>query len=293
MGAFYMVEYELPPGEWASWNSDEWVCDECPFCGREKKFTWNVVKNLGNCWVCDKRIWEKSYFYYLTRNADKTLVEYKENIIKVPEISMVGLVDAWDHKDSREFLKARNVTELSSRQAQIEYLPSKKTLMIPLYPNSKGLPNSYLWRKLPLGKWYFKKGTSGIFYIWNWQKFIKSNSNILVCEGIFDLLPTKLHKNGVAVLGSKIPDFWYRFFKENCNKLVLWFDADKAGEKATYTISEKCLYWDIPFSVIRSSMHPKSYSRNLKSEKKFLEFIEQVEIPHNSIKWSRRYIIKK
>ena len=179
------LEVELPEGKWATWSSEEWVCN-CPFCGKEEKFTWNVTKNVGNCWSCSRWINGKNKFLYLQKdNLSKHLIDL-DSLLKnqyIDNFNRNYLVNAWDHPKSKEFLISRNVNELVAREASICYYPPKKTLYLETKAISKGLDTSYLWRQIPNGKWFHKKGTKSIFYCWGLEK-IKNPTNILLCDGV-------------------------------------------------------------------------------------------------------------
>lgn len=286
-----MEELKLPPGEMSSWNVDEYVLDVCPFCGAEEKFDWNVEKNVGSCFICGRWINNyKSLLYYCRDDyISEVYIESKPVVYNKQTINYLS--SAWDFKKSREFLVCRGVSEAQCRKCSILFDPSINTMFVPITSISKELSDSFLWRKLPNGKWFPKKGTKFNLYAFGHEKIENSKKNILVCEGIFDLLSTGLEDLGIAMLGSHVPDIWYRWFKKHANKLVLWFDPDEAGFKATQTISEKCLYHGIPFSVITSAKDPKKYDRCNKEDLKFLQAVED-EINKPPVLTSRNYIIK-
>lgn len=285
------ADLNLPDGDWSSWSPDEWVTN-CPFCFEENKFTFNVVKNVGKCWVCEKVISGRERFIKLYSGDFLTKVDYqvKEHKINTKETSF--LTNAWDNRTSKLFLLSRNVDEYTSRKYNIQYACKDNTLIIPTRPISEDLPESYLWRKLPDGKWFHKKGTQAKYYGFGWEKFKNSKKNVLICEGIFDLISSRMEPYGLAVLGSHLNDVWFLWFKKHVNKLVLWFDKDLAGETATNKISEKCMYFGIPFSVVRSAKDPKDYDRRLPKDREFLDYLKE-EITREQISFSRRYTFRR
>lgn len=272
-----MTNFTLPPGNFSTWSEQEYVCD-CPFCGRESKFTWNVVKHIGRCFICDR--WIKGETNFLLKFSggfkEVSLDIFNLRVKQVPDkVNRNFLCNAWEDPKAREFLIGRNVNELVSMEANIQYMKEKKCLYIGIDPIIPEYPKSYLWRQLgPTGKWFHRKGTKSNLYAWGVSKFTETKTNILVCEGIFDLLSTRLHKKGIAVLGSNLNLVWYYWFLKKANKLVLWFDNDEAGHKATKTIAQKCEYYSIPYSVILSKKDPKLYDRRIPKDNNFLLQIE-------------------
>lgn len=289
------MEKYLPPGTPSSWDPDEYTCDYCPNpeCHREKKFNWNVEKEIGRCFICGFWInnWDSLKYHF--RNVEFSHVNFAERkpVIHTTCTSNL-LINAWDSKKSRKFLTDRRVTELQSRESGLLYHPLENKMYVNIKPISPDLPDVFLSRKIqPGGSWYVKKATQGIYYGWGWEKFAKSDKNVLLCEGIFDLLSTGLQDKGIALLGSSPNEIWFGWLKKNTNKVTLWFDADVAGDKAIKKITDMCLFWSIPFSVIKTKRHPKCYDRNIPSDRKLLEKVEEL-IEHNALENYRNYLVR-
>lgn len=289
------MQHYLPPGEPSSFDPDEYTCYICPNpdCQREKKFNWNVIKEVGNCFVCGYTINNWDSLKYAFRDVQFSNVSFKERKpVQHTTCTSNLLISAWDHDKSRNFLMQRRVTELICRQNKFLYNPEENRMYININPISPDLPQCFLSRRLqPGSKWYVKKATQGIYYGWGWEKFENSKKNVLLCEGIFDLVSTGLASKGIALLRSDLNDVWFMWFKKHVGKVTLWFDADKAGDKAVNKISEKCLFHKIPFSVIKSKSDPKKYDRSIPSDRKFLESVDKI-IEHESIPNSRRYLVR-
>lgn len=289
------MERYLPPGEISTFDPDEYTCDYCPNpdCQRERKFNWNVEKEVGRCFVCGFWInnWDSLKYHFRTAQFSHIDLGERKPIVHTTCTSSL-LINAWDHPKSRSFLTDRRVSELVARENEFLYHQMENRVYVNVHPLSPDLPDSFLSRHLmPESKWYVKKATQGIYYGWGWEKFSKSGSNVLLCEGIFDLVSPGLQDKGIALLGSSPNDIWFLWLKKNVGKVTLWFDADKAGEKAVNNISDKCIFWGIPFSVVKSKNHPKRYDRKIPNDRKFLEKVEEL-IDHDPICNSRRYLIR-
>ena len=272
-------ELLLPEGAWATWGEGEYSLAQCPnsYCRREFRFTYNTIKNEGRCFVCGYVVKGLKRLLWLAEQSDQFIgeVEYKPRNVTAPKLDTAQLINAWDHNKSRDYLISKGVNELTCRKCKILYLPKQHQLYLETAPITEDFPKSYLWRKIPNGKWFHKKGTRGIYYGWGWEKFKNSGKNILITEGVFDLFATKLYDYGIAVLGSNLNDVWCYWLKENCSKVLIWMDPDDAGIKASKHIAKRCEYYSIDYRIITSTKDPKCYNRLIPSDCRFLEDIER------------------
>lgn len=272
------MEIQLPPGDFSSWNQDEYVLDNCPFCGGENKFVYNVVKTVGRCWVCPEYVTSyKGLFRAVNDPNSFEEISFFKSPVKHPKTTPQFLCNAWDHPKSREFLIGRGVKELISRREEIVYDSKLNTAYVPVTSISPDLPKSVLWRQLTAGgKWYFRKGTKGIYYAWGWEKFVNSQKKVLITEGIFDLLSTGLESRGIAMLGSHPNPVKFHWLRKNTSGIVVWMDADKAGYNANDYFQEKCDYFGIPCKIFLAEKDPKCYNRRIKSHREILEEVESL-----------------
>ncbi|MDO8064133.1 DNA primase [Candidatus Phytoplasma bonamiae] len=85
----------------------------------------------------------------------------------------------------------------------------------------------------------FKK-TNVLYNLFESQEFIKQKQNVILCEGIFDVIA--FYKvniyNTIAILGTNLTLKHITLLKQNTNKVTIVFDGDKAGVEATYKIAE-------------------------------------------------------
>ena len=108
----------------------------------------------------------------------------------------------------------------------------------PKYMNS---PESFLYHK-----------GSVLYGLHRAQKAIRERDAVIVVEGYFDLLT--LHQNGiqnaVAVLGTALTTGQIDILKRHTQNLVLVFDGDLAGKKASFRNLPDLLERDIPARVV-------------------------------------------
>ncbi len=108
----------------------------------------------------------------------------------------------------------------------------------PKYMNS---PESFLYHK-----------GSVLYGLHRAQKAIRERDAVIVVEGYFDLLT--LHQNGiqnaVAVLGTALTTGQIDILKRHTQNLVLVFDGDLAGKKASFRNLADLLERDIPARVV-------------------------------------------
>ncbi|MDO7983705.1 MAG: DNA primase [Pigeon pea little leaf phytoplasma] len=84
----------------------------------------------------------------------------------------------------------------------------------------------------------FKK-TNVLYNLFESQEFIKQKQNVILCEGIFDVIAFyKINiYNTIATLGTKLTPEHIILLKQNTNKVTIVFDGDKAGVESTYKIA--------------------------------------------------------
>ena len=108
----------------------------------------------------------------------------------------------------------------------------------PKYMNS---PESFLYHK-----------GSVLYGLHRAQPSIRERDTVIVVEGYFDLLA--LHQNGmqnaVAVLGTALTTEQIDILKRHTRNLVLVFDGDLAGKKASFRNLPELLERDIPARVV-------------------------------------------
>jgi DNA primase len=108
----------------------------------------------------------------------------------------------------------------------------------PKYMNS---PESFLYRK-----------GSVLYGLHRAQPSIRERDAVIVVEGYFDLLA--LHQNGIrnaaAVLGTALTTDQIDVLKRHTRNLVLVFDGDAAGKKASFRNLPELVERDIPARVV-------------------------------------------
>lgn len=269
--------------------SHEWfLFDVCPFCKKYRKFNWNLLTESGHCWSCKRGIWGYNKLHKVIDCVDiDSIPQGPTKVFK--GLQGAHLINAWDNPKAQSFLMGRGLTEGVVREAQIMYNVNSPSLYLKVLPVIPDKPVGYIYRKLPKGFWSVASGLSG-FYGWN-QQICLTRRTVLICEGVFDLLSTGLYRDGVALLGSSPGQPWFRFFRENRNRLILWFDPDKAGLEATKKISELCIYYGIDFDVIYSKLNPKDYLSINPANKPFLDYVRKMINNESDFNY-RRYTFK-
>lgn len=268
------TELELPPGFLR--RDGQWVCD-CPFCGRAQHFEWNTEHDVGYCFVCKKFCQNLEQLRYaFSGQLDRIQVRAKE--VRHKEIDPLNRCSAWDHSRSRAWCQQKNFTELAVRECCIEYSPDCDELYIECSAISRDLPKSTLYR--PLGgskkkqKWLHLAGTRAAYYGWGMSGFNDRTRSVLLCEGLSDLLATRLYNYGIAALGSDLNASWFYWLSKHVKKVYFWFDADLAGEKAYEACEKMARYYGLPYFSIRTSKDPKCFAPQIPQDKQFLDKLE-------------------
>ncbi len=108
----------------------------------------------------------------------------------------------------------------------------------PKYMNS---PESFLYHK-----------GSVLYGLHKAQGAIRERNSVIIVEGYFDLLSLHQHgiRNAVAVLGTALTTEQIDILRRHTRNLVLVFDGDAAGKKASFRNLPDLLNRDIPARVV-------------------------------------------
>jgi len=108
----------------------------------------------------------------------------------------------------------------------------------------------------------FKKG-SLLYNYDNARKSILDKDEIIICEGFMDVirLYTIGIENAVATMGTAITKEQLNLIRKLTNNVILMFDGDKAGEKATLSFLELSKEVDFNISIVRleEDLDPDDY----------------------------------
>lgn len=123
----------------------------------------------------------------------------------------------------------------------------------------------------------FKKG-SLLYNYDNARKSILDKDEIIICEGFMDVirLYTIGIENAVATMGTAITKEQLNLIRKLTNNVILMFDGDKAGEKATLSFLELSKEVDFNISIVRleEDLDPDDYILK-KGKDKMLEHLSK------------------
>lgn len=227
----------LAPGEYK--GGGEYLFDYCPNCGKEKHFYWNVFKKVGQCKVC-------GYTPHHVIPGVEDMTEWTPREVSVHK-DMVGhrFQSPWIDTDTRQYLKSKGVTLNQVKAFGIKHNISRNCLEVPVSPVAPEFPPTTLVRfhRSYGSKWMPNEGFSKLNYMFN-LNCLQNRKSVLVCEGIFDILSTKLESHSVALLGTQITDRMLDILSNY--KVYTWFDWDSAGKKAAEEMQRYGDVWGFP-----------------------------------------------
>ena len=123
----------------------------------------------------------------------------------------------------------------------------------------------------------FKKG-SLLYNYDNARKSILEKDEIIICEGFMDVirLYTIGVTNAVATMGTAVTKEQLNLIRKLTNNVILLFDGDKAGEKATLSFIELSKEIDFNLSIVRleEDLDPDDYIIK-KGKDKMLEHLSK------------------
>ncbi len=123
----------------------------------------------------------------------------------------------------------------------------------------------------------FKKG-SLLYNYENAKKSVLEKDEIIICEGFMDVirLYTIGVTNAVATMGTAVTKEQLNLIRKLTNNVILLFDGDKAGEKATLSFIELSKNIDFNLSIVRleEDLDPDDYIIK-KGKDKMLEHLSK------------------
>lgn len=141
----------------------------------------------------------------------------------------------------------------------------------------------------------FNKGR--LLYGFNWAKeSVKEKKFVLLVEGYFDVL--KLHCNGiencVAPMGTSMTDAHLHFLKRFTDKILLVFDSDEAGIRASLRNLESVLAkgFETKICLLPVNFDPDNFideygvdafKKMMGQSRDFIEFVLNVESQRNDV----------
>lgn len=170
--------------------------------------------------------------------------------------------------------------ELGVREVDLEFNPEADELYLAAESISRGQPRTTLYRPMygdpKRQKWLHLGGTKAAYYGWNISCFKGSGRKALVCEGLSDLLATRMYPYGIVALGSSLNPSWFYWMSKNLGKVYFWFDADAAGDKAYAACEEMADYYGLRHQSLRTPKDPKFFAPQVPSDREYLEKLEKI-----------------
>ena len=199
----------------------------CPKCSRVKLYV-NQVKRVGFCQYC-KDGWSpadlNTYGFLSDKQRDPT---YTRGIVSPPPLEV-----AWRHREAREYLLSRAVSEESA--PNIFYDPVRKRLYFRIWSPSTDLPRSWHTRGIASEDgWRVFSGTDKQHYLYGVRAV--RPQRVVVVEGIFDQL--RLGSGSIALMGTYVSPTHMAYLRQ-FGEVVLWLDPDEAGRQATEELKKR------------------------------------------------------
>jgi len=256
----------------------EYVTD-CPTCGGRGKFYWNPTRRLGHCfgWGCEsERIVGQYAYEALFGGADlhgPAVIAIPPRILPATQQAAIphvrgfsSTVCAWDYPASREFLsgplpKGRALTERQVREVPLG--GDGRRVWVNLDPISKGYdPVAFERPADGSGKWLPpRSGINRAAYAFGLKKWLQSGrEQIVLAEGVFDVLSPDLYGCAVAVMGSTFPDALSELLANRAGRIVsayYWPDDDPAGYSGAKKAMESLAGWGVPCTMVGAGKDPK------------------------------------
>jgi hypothetical protein len=215
----------------------------CPSCGKQK-FYWNIHKLVGQCKVCKHTEYGKQFY---TKNRE-IVSNSALDVNFLGQISASDLLPAHRHPDAKAYMSKRGVSADCLVRSGTYYDPVTQFLYFPNHRvNGDGASGVWLKRSINSKIWLQPTGIDKTCYVYTGGASQRFNSrDIVLVEGVFDLLVPGLLGFGAAILGSSLSDDHLLWLHRNQYRVMLWMDNDEAGDEAKVRILSQCADQDIP-----------------------------------------------
>jgi 5S rRNA maturation endonuclease (ribonuclease M5) len=256
----------LPPGHFDAHG--EYVIDVCPACSGKKKLYWNPRLLVGVCFGggCGVRLhgWGDLADLYAGRLDELSFGAVNARREGSGNYNTLITGDPWEDDTSREFLQSRGITSTAVRAIPFGLRMKDKcltTIIDPLSPEySKEV---YVRNHDGSGKWLpSRNGVERKNYAFGWKAAKKQHGQreVIILEGIMDLLALQLMGRSVAILGTDFPEPLAVQMRTEHMTACLFFDPDSAGDKARDKGMKSLKGWGVPVRIIEASKDPKDYT---------------------------------
>jgi hypothetical protein len=223
-------------------SSHEWLT-RCPDCDKEKLY-YNVSKEIGWCHYCSK--------VFTKINTDGENLSWSATPGKDSELAVFN-------DEARRFLESRGVTELDMVTLPIKW--DGEQLIFPIHSPAPEFPPRKMRRLLDWGKWLVEKGIDRKFYCFGID-VLRPAKDVILVEGIFDVLTPGFHGYAIAILGTQLHDTLLVWLEMNREKVYLWLDPDEAGMKATRVIRKRLELAGVDVEEIKAGREPGDCNRD-------------------------------
>lgn len=225
----------LPPGHWVSGTEYSVICPEC---GSSAKAFLNPYKGRAHCksshcgWVAYNKAEIYEAFDIDPDDEDwKGLAPVQAPRNQERGYTLTGMIPAWLDPKARAYLAGkRGLSEKIVQAGGIEYSVKLQRFVVMLEPFTADLRSRQATRYPgSIGKWYPAfEGISLSEYGYGLRFIPAQADGIVLMEGIFDVLATRMLGRGIAMMGTKLTLsglMWLKRFK----RVIVWVDPDNAG----------------------------------------------------------------
>lgn len=219
-------------------SSTEYQCF-CPTCHRFEYYL-NPYKEAGHCkrGKCDTRHYTKQELYEafgIDPDEDdwKGLAPLQQPKKVERGYELTGLIPAWLAPLGQAYLKGRGLDESITQRGRIEWSQKLQRFVTMLDPCTEDLQPRQATRKPgKIGKWYpAHEGISLNEYWYGMRDIPDRQQNIIIMEGVFDVLATRMLGRGIAMMGTEMTLSGMLLLRRRFQRgrAVVWVDPDKAG----------------------------------------------------------------
>lgn len=226
----------------------------CPECHKPGKFSWNAEKwghaqqGVGQCFSCGLAIEGQRSLLRLfprTESSDTPQPGGYQQTLRKPS-SCSSYIPALDDVECTEYLEGRGVYgDLTIACGALRDIATRR-VCFPIYsPLPGNHPTMLMSRSIVLGEkgWRSFPGGKGNYIF---GRLPPAGGEIILVEGVFDVLSSGMWGRAVALLGKTMSSSLQWYVLENYSSVVIYLDPPEiceAAEVLRLELEEKNCYW--------------------------------------------------
>lgn len=208
----------------------------------------NQSKGIGWCHYCKRTVRRKD-----------VQVEDGSDFVFDPQVLPgihVHTTFAWENAYAKKYLEGRWVSEPLSYTTGIRYDAERGSIKVPIHSPAPEFPLSYQVRSISPGGHWYTEAKERKEYCFGLPWVPPNRKEILLVEGIFDVLSPGWLGYAIATLGTTLSDTLCLFLASRFSFIHIFYDPDMAGRSGSGRVLHQIRMAGCMAECVRASIEP-------------------------------------